>query len=234
MKKILRLVMAAALVLTLTGCGPGPEEPDPPETQDPPDEPTPPTYQTVEDAEQLPGDIQVFIPALKEHRGYHVFGPAEYENGDDVVILIFAGEKPTGGYDFNVEDVEIRDDTLRIVVEEIEPREGDHVIQVLTYPMIAVQLDQEFQQYEVVNTEGVVLEPFPPGMMPDIREEAGIYQGLQDSSSLEILVNDQPMALRFLEHHSAFDDLLNFGDEVTFHYYQNEHGQNILVDIKVK
>lgn len=230
MRKIAALLMAVVLTLILAGCSPGPD-PEPPESPETPDEPVSLEYQDVEDMDTLPQEVQRIIPFLKEHRGYYVFGPSEYETGEDTMIVVFAGEKPTGGYDLIIDTVEVENNTLQIVVEEVEPDPSDHVIQVLTYPTAAVLVSQEFNQYEVVNTENVSFEPISPDVIPEIKEGKGVYQGLQDSNSAEILVEDQPMALRFSEHFSAFDELLNFGDNVVFTYYENEHGQNILVDI---
>ncbi len=235
MKRIVFLLLVTVLLFALTGCGPGPADPEPPETPDPNDEPieeeVPFEYEVVEGVGALPEDIQNIIPVLKEQRGYYVFRSPEYDTGEEVFIVVFAGEKPTGGYDLRVESLQVENDTLQIIVEETEPKADEHVIQVLTYPMATVAISKSFDHYQVIDTKNDAIEPISPDAIPEIQEGAGVYQGLQDSNSLEILVEGQPKALRFLEHHSAFDELLNFGDNVVFKYYQNEHGQKILVDI---
>ena len=235
MRKIASLLMVTALLFALTGCGTAPVEPDPPDSLEPPDEPANEQisfeYEVIEGVGELPRDIQSVIPLLKEQRGYYVFSSPEYDTDENIYIVVFAGEKPTGGYDLKIESLQMENDTLQVVVEETEPESSDHVIQVLTYPMSIAVVSQEFDRYQVVNTANDSIKPISPDAIPEIIEGEGVYQGLQDSNSLEVLVDGQPKALRFLEHHSAFDELLNFGDNVVFKYYQNEHEQNILVDI---
>lgn len=231
MKRIL-FFLAAALLLASTGCAPGPEEPAPPVNQDPPEEEILLEYQVFAEMESLPGDIPDLIPFLQGHRGYKVFSPEDYDNGEGAFILVFAGEKPTGGYDLAIDMVEAVNDRLRIVVAETEPQEGEHVIQVLTYPARAVQVSREFETYEVVTLDDKHLRPISSVLLPEIEEAAGIYQGLQDSSSLEILVEGQPMALRFLEHQATVEEEFEYEDAVVFRYYQNEHGQKILLKME--
>ncbi len=230
MKKIAAWLLVAFLTLMIAGCGPDPADPEPPDSPEPPEE-VGVEYDKIDDLGELPQDVQNVMPFLKKERGYFVFSPEEYEELEKKVFAVFAGEKPTGGYELLIDSVEAEDGTLQVFIEEIEPGPDDHVTQALTYPLAALFLEGDWDEYQAVSTENESFEPISPDVIPEFKEAEGVYQGLQDSSSAEIIVDGEPMALRFMEYFSAFDELLNFGDDVFITYYVNEHEQNILVDI---
>lgn len=53
--------------------------------------------------------------------------------GDRQYILVTYGEKPTGGYYVNIEDVKILEDKVEVDVRFKAPQEGDMVTQAITY-----------------------------------------------------------------------------------------------------
>ncbi len=61
--------------------------------------------------------------------------------GDSTTLLIFLGQRPTGGYGVDVEKVEIKGGKLVVVARERCPKPGSMVIQVITSPFVAVKVD---------------------------------------------------------------------------------------------
>ena len=82
----------------------------------------------------------------------------EFAAEEDIYILIFAGEKPTGGYFISVNSLDRKDNTLVITVEEKEPAPNEGVIQVLTYPSVIIKMFDLYENYEVINQDNVKFE----------------------------------------------------------------------------
>lgn len=61
-------------------------------------------------------------------------------NSGDYYFVVFAGEKPTGGYDIEITDVNISGDITNIVVKETSPSADMMVTQALTYPMHIIRI----------------------------------------------------------------------------------------------
>lgn len=150
MKNCLMITLGLLIPAILAGCGaPGGGQ----------DAAVSPAYELLEEESALPENILEAANALKEKKGYFVFDPQEFQTGEDTYLLIFSGEKPTGGYQIALESIEAHNNKLTIVVSETSPGEEDIVTQALTYPMLALKLDQTYGAYEVTGTDGSVFEP---------------------------------------------------------------------------
>lgn len=53
---------------------------------------------------------------------------------EDMYILVTYGEKPTGGYNVGITDINITDESVEVSVNFKAPKEGDIVTQAITYP----------------------------------------------------------------------------------------------------
>lgn len=107
-------------------------------------------YQVVEE-EELPEYIKEIVNPLKIDRGYCVFNHLPGEE-NKTYMMISLGEKKTGGYELSIEATIEHDDELTVIVEEQKPGEGEHVIQVLTYPYKVIELEDSYKEYNVKTT----------------------------------------------------------------------------------
>lgn len=71
-------------------------------------------------------------------------------NLGDYYFIIFAGEKPTGGYDIEITDVNITDDITNIIVKETSPSKDMMVTQALTYPMHIIKINEVTDNITVI------------------------------------------------------------------------------------
>lgn len=104
--------------------------------------------------ENIPQDVVNGISNIKEKRGYKVIDSEEEGN----FIFIGLGEKPTGGYDLAVEEIEREDDVIKITILEYQPKTNDMVTQALTYPYIVIKVEDEVEELKVVTTKRKELE----------------------------------------------------------------------------
>jgi len=158
--------------------------------------------------EQLSNDIE----QLKQTRGYEYW---EQEDGS-YLILISAGEKPTGGYEIEVKSVEDNEGQTIISVMEIEPGANDVVTLAITYPFVIIKVngvtdqfiiyDQRQSEYEKIGGLGNIQEgdsSAAGGTMLNADENpidfskpiVGVYQGRIDNNSIELAVGEMPVAL---------------------------------------
>lgn len=95
----------------------------------------------------VPASIADSVETLKKDRGYFMF-PKEK------ILVLFMGERNTGGYALSLRDLAVLDGTLGITVVETSPNPGDPVTQALTYPMLAIQLEAEYSAIQIQNDKG--------------------------------------------------------------------------------
>ena len=69
--------------------------------------------------------------------------PPVIDFAKELVVGIFLGEKPTGGYDTTIVRAEQSDDTLVIYYQEKTPASGSMVIQVFMQPFHIVRMNRE-------------------------------------------------------------------------------------------
>jgi hypothetical protein len=87
------------------------------------------------------------IAALwRAHRG----APPPPAVGGRTVIGVFAGERPTGGYQIDVERIETRAGRLHVHVRDTVPPPGTLVTQSLTYPYHIVAIPPTDMRVEFV------------------------------------------------------------------------------------
>ncbi len=58
----------------------------------------------------------------------------------NMVLAVFQGEQPTGGYEIEIERIVETADKLQVYIKEISPDPDDMVIQALTYPYHIVKM----------------------------------------------------------------------------------------------
>jgi hypothetical protein len=115
-------------------------------------------FNKITDASELPESVINFILNNKEKRGYTYF---EYEDG--YMLLVFMGEKNTGGYGIEVVSVEDNEGKTNVIVKETAPNKGDMVITVITYPYTIVTMKGVTNNFNVVNEDGGYFEYIESG-----------------------------------------------------------------------
>ena len=78
------------------------------------------------------------------HASVHVPAPnaPEVDFSKEMVIAIFSGEKPTGGYSIEITKVELDKDEVTIFFEEVSPEPGQPVTEALTQPFHIVKINR--------------------------------------------------------------------------------------------
>lgn len=110
-------------------------------------------FEIIEDETVLPVNIRSHIENNKGNRGY-----IWYEDGAGYYVIIFAGEKMTGGHGIKVNRVEDIEGITKITVEEWAPGKDEYVTQALTYPQTVIRIEGVTDNFEVVGTDGSVYE----------------------------------------------------------------------------
>lgn len=70
------------------------------------------------------------------------------------ILVVYAGEKNTGGYSIEVKKVEVYQEKIRILIKETSPKPGDFVTMAFTYPYTIVEFQSPLANFMVVNTAG--------------------------------------------------------------------------------
>lgn len=160
------------------------------------------------------------IETSNSEKGYKLI---KSEISDSYYLAVFAGEKPTTGYEIEINKAEIVNGTLMVTVLALSPGPDTMNATMLTYPtdVVMVKDVKEDMDVEVIFEEAVV----------EILE--GTYTGRIDNSSIEVNVGEEPMALRFTPlSQEQFDSLdLEANDAIFFEVYENSYGQIILKSI---
>lgn len=90
----------------------------------------------------VPETMKSTVESLKKSRGY-------YYDRQEKVLVVFMGERSTGGYAIALSDIEDRDGTLMVKVREKSPKPGDIVTQAFTYPLLLIQLEKDFTSFVI-------------------------------------------------------------------------------------
>jgi len=138
MKVFKRTLIVSILVLSLVvvaGCGDqaGADEPDEPEEITLPDE--------------LPSEIQAWIENSQVK-----FGAQTKVYEEILYVLVTYGEKPTGGFEVEITDIEEKEDKILVTVKFTEPGKDEMVTQALTYPYDLAMLDDPGLPVEFIAT----------------------------------------------------------------------------------
>lgn len=89
-------------------------------------------------------NFQIFT----SEESFKPFRPGSVESrkihwADEVVIGLFSGNKPTGGYSITVSQIETAPPLLKIYFEEVSPRPGTIVTQSVTFPGLVIAVKQK-------------------------------------------------------------------------------------------
>jgi hypothetical protein len=196
-------------------------------------------FSVIQDESDLTEEVRDAIDALKDQKGFTWF-----KTGDKYIVVIFSGEKNTGGYGIGVTDVsEIDGKTMRITVEETSPGKDDVVIMVITYPWVAISIESKTEDFRVQDKDGEIFEKLEYDGNSDGSDSDNTpaeitvkakYVGEIDGSSIAATVDGEEMAFRHEKAQELVDvvNTLKPDDIITLVYYTNEHGQNIIVKIE--
>lgn len=182
-------------------------------------------YETLDASELKDNDVQTWYEENYKKEGISSLDIDQYK-----YVLVSAGEKPTGGYSVEITSIEGKEEKIVVDAKLNVPSKGEMVTEALSYPNVIVKIDKD--------NRNVVIGEF------DITEEdnydelsngKGIYVGLIDNNSCEIEVEGKAAAYRLEEEARQSVEEIESGDEVTFTFYENEHGQLVITKIeKVK
>lgn len=100
----------------------------------------------------VPEKLQGSFEMYKKTRSY-------YFDGDSKILMIFMGERSTGGYTISLREIDATDGQLHVVVHEQSPQPNDNVSQAFTYPTLILQLEESFQGFNIQDTTGKVYDP---------------------------------------------------------------------------
>lgn len=89
-------------------------------------------------AEELSGDIKSKVQADKATQGYDIL-----KSGADCYLVVYAGERPTGGYSVEITEITAVEGKTTVTVRETAPSKDAIVTQALTYPFDIAQLGAE-------------------------------------------------------------------------------------------
>ena len=104
--------------------------------------------------QNIPEELENPVAFVKELEGFGLIK----RDGNESIIYIGLGEKPTGGYGIDVESVKKVDGTTKIEIKEISPEPDQLVTQALTYPKTLIRVFDAGDEIKVVNQNGVELE----------------------------------------------------------------------------
>lgn len=99
----------------------------------------------------IPESLKSTVEALKKGRGYFYFQ-------NEKILVIFMGERSTGGYSISLSQISAQGSALSVIVAEKSPKPGDIVTQAFTYPMLILQLEDTYDSFHITNTNGEVFE----------------------------------------------------------------------------
>lgn len=133
MKKNIFIVGVLLLVVALAGCAVA-KDVIPEENSQLKDEKI--SFEKV-NYEDLDSEMQSTIDAKKTDKGHMLI---KDKSSDEYYLIVFAGEKPNGGYGIEITEVISGKDTTNVIVKEIEPAKDMMTIQVITYPMDIIKL----------------------------------------------------------------------------------------------
>lgn len=137
---LLKVLSILLLIPTLTGCAASPS-------------PTLADMETIDKGEYsgIMTREQLVMKSLDEwgnfwdrHTSVHVpaLNAPEVDFSKEMIIAVFSGEKPTGGYSIEITEVEFAEDEVTIFFEEVLPEPGEPVTEALTQPFHIVKINR--------------------------------------------------------------------------------------------
>ena len=187
------------------------------------------SFEEMADAD-IPEALKGKIETAKLQRGFI------YEEKDGYLyIAIFSGEKPTGGYSIKVSSIEDNEGATNIFVEETAPKQGDMVIQVITYPYTVIKATGITLDIAIFNKDGSNFNAPASTKMKMIVSEAQ-YLGQIDNNSIEVKLNGEIVAMQLgTQLAESFKNYIIKKDSmINVEYYENAHGQFVVEYLEEK
>ncbi len=158
---------------------------------------------------------------------------------DHVYILLGGGEQNTGGYSTEITSIVGKENEIVINGKLNSPKEGEMVIQALTYPNTIIKIAKDDREIILGNFEKPVNNIKDNKVLPSIIKSEGIYVGQIDNNFIEIVVERKPEQFVINKNIKEYFDInsdkykkLNKNDKVYFSYQEDEStGHLIILDI---
>ncbi len=106
-----------------------------------------------ENQEKVEQELEIIKGSLEEEsvsdsiKSYgHIILPSDSEH---FYLVLFAGEKPTSGYQIRVESILHKDNTVQILAKIIKPDPDSMQAMVLTYPFDVVRVEEDIRGYDL-------------------------------------------------------------------------------------
>ncbi|SKC86276.1 protease complex subunit PrcB family protein [Maledivibacter halophilus] len=112
------------------------------------------TYEILTADYLLKEDLQTALTHVQMHKGFGIMKEEE----DSLIVYVGLGEKPSAGYELEIENVVKKDDKIIITVKETEPPKDAMAAEMLTYPTKVIRLKDKTKNIEVVNNSGEIFE----------------------------------------------------------------------------
>lgn len=107
-------------------------------------------YKIIE-IEDAPKEVQNWLKENKDKEGYLVF-----HGENKIYVVITRGEVPTGGYKIELDSIEEFEDKVVVYLKYSEPDPGLIVIQVISYPILIIELDKTEKEIIIKIQENII------------------------------------------------------------------------------
>lgn len=230
-KRIGVLALVVFIALFAAGCNSEEETPQKPEIQMGELE-----YETVD----RNSDVFADLYADEDFRSWYEDnskkeGISSFEMGEDLYILLSAGEKNTGGYSIDNIVISGKEGEIQVEANLNVPSGDSFLTQNINYPqvLLRIPLDERPLNFAGFNEVEYKVEQ-------ELLQGTGTYVGQIDSNSVEIEISGVPeeeAAKAFRLDESIKEDFeekhgLQTGDKVSFTYLVDEYQRNVLKEIK--
>lgn len=110
------------------------------------------TFQELSDPDLLTAEEQKLVYSQVKEASYNHF----LGNDGQTILIVYAGEKNTGGHEIKVKKITADQDQIQILVQETSPKPGDFVTMAFTYPYTIIQFSSPHTNFQIENTGGDV------------------------------------------------------------------------------
>lgn len=100
-------------------------------------------------------EVKQLIEENKINRGYHFL----MDGSGEITLIVFAGEKKSGGFDIKVQSIEDNEGKAVVVVKETAPAKDAFVTMQITYPSTIIKFKGTTTNFVVSDTEGKEFKP---------------------------------------------------------------------------
>ena len=123
-------------------------------------------------------------------RGYRI--DALEQDDSPIYIMIYSGEKSTGGYSIRITDVyEDSDGYFTVKVEETEPDPTSSVTEALTYPSCMLTVNILPKKLKVIDQNGNEMEKLNKDIVEEKAEDAAVADDVEaDAETLIAVIQD--------------------------------------------